>query len=243
MERGSMIAGFALFLFSCLAAIVILRQRDSIAIGTLLLMSCMISSIAAVSLSAISILLTRIGVKNRLEYDGYGWRIQGNRFVHFLSLAQRVSMLSFLPICLVVLYRWVSFGEAASFRWLIACAVLCTYTVILEHPFMEWRVIEPPIVILDPDGIEVRPLYGEPVRWEWCDGPVVSGFVSIRGLSVVKTAPHASGVDSVIMEAGAMTPSQLEALIIHFSQHPEDRSLLGSQKGKNLLTSLMKVPW
>lgn len=108
-------------------------------------------------------------------------------------------MLSFVPLVVLVLLRWIGDGESFSVRWLLAAAALCAYTAFVEHPFFGWRIASPPLVSVDPDGISVEPHYGTTVRWELRDEPMPRGFVSSLGLVVERNASHVPRPGNVVI--------------------------------------------
>lgn len=68
-------------------------------------------------LNGILLIVVKLRAKNRLRFCGDRWEVRGNRLAHAFALMQRVSMLSFAPLVVLVLLRWIGDGESFSVRW------------------------------------------------------------------------------------------------------------------------------
>ncbi|WP_276670179.1 hypothetical protein [Schaalia cardiffensis] len=96
---------------------------------------------------------------------------------------------------------------------------------------------------MDPIGIEIRSLFGESIKPAWNARLCVCGVV-IPILALIESLGRERRFGArVNMQVAPMNYFQLERLIEYFSSHPEDCSLLGTEKDNEFLVSLMKGPW
>ena len=223
--------------------IIVLRETPKTTVNEFLYRALFFSLFLTGSFAGVFAIPARIFIMRRSSFTGEAWRFRGDRLAHCFSILQRIVTLLTFPAYGLIFFRVFKLGEEIPGRLMFMILLYSVYVIIVEHPFKSWLIFEDPVVELSPEGIVVRPMWGEGFSASWIDtvcfeglAPPVSALLTSRGGRSVQTR-------RVIMEAGAMSFSQLENVIEHFSQHPEDRSLLGSEKGKNLLTSLVKVPW
>lgn len=241
-ERALVFVGFLMFLGSCFFWSVFLKGLSSYPKLTIVMVGAFLLMLTLSSLSVCSLVVMRFYAGRSLRFYDGGWRFSAHRIVHLVSILQLGIIVALVPILVLVVLRWLFFGESFSFKWFLICLSFVVILALRQHPISSWRVFEPPSVRVDAEGIVIRSLYGGELKCSWSEAPVVRGLAS-KGIRIDRSGTGPGRISFAAIEAGAMLPAQLEKLIAHFVAHPEDRSLLGTERARPLLVSLMKVPW